>query len=207
MELLKDLECMEVEWSSNDKKVTFTFFDENTGEIREVNYNKQAYKDGKYVDDPERAERTEQMLLEDIGLDWEHADLMQGQKADVYCYEKFNALHPVDEIVKFADDQLGEVYQTTIKEIIDGDYAIKIRYEIEGKVHESKMTHGKYIESMKKWARNPQKEQQVRDKFEKKFGVPVADRDVLIGKTIMVEVKKAFGSFLYGDIKKLPKAK
>ena len=50
------------------------------------------------------------------------------------------------------------------------------------------------------------KEAQFR-KFEKKFHVPVERKDELIGHPLMVEVKSAFGTNFWGDIKAFPKAK
>ena len=68
------------------------------------------------------------------------------------------------------------------------------------------MVFAKYIESMKTWMTNPQDKVNKFEKFKDKFaGVPVEDRETLIGKPIIVEVKKAFRDALYGDIKKMPK--
>lgn len=206
MKLLENIPCVEVEWSENAKKVTLRFYDEEHGECRDVNFNKQSYKDGKYVDDPAKAEKAEQMFFEDTGLEWANADSMQDRTATVYDYGKFCSLHPVDIVEKFSKEMVGEVFSTEIKEIIDGDYAIRIRYEIDGKTYESKMQHGTFLENIGKWAKNPQKEIAAKERFEKKFGVPIEDADQLIGKEIMVEVKKAFQSY-FGDIKKLPKKK
>lgn len=206
MEILRDLECVEVTFTPDDKKVNMVFFSEELQQIREISYNKQAYKNGKWVDDKERAAQIEKMVDEDTGLDWDHLDLMVGQKHDVYDCGNFNSLHPVHTISKFTEDMNGEIYQTTIKEIIDGDFAIKIRYEIDGKTYESKMTHGKYIGSMKKWFKDPQKEASQKERFKKKFGVDFEDHESLIGETVIVEVKKMM-SYFYGDIKKMPKKK
>ena len=41
-------------------------------------------------------------------------------------------------------------------------------------------------------------------KFEEKFGVPIDEKDSLIGQKLIVEVKSAFGKFFYGDIKPMP---
>ena len=64
------------------------------------------------------------------------------------------------------------------------------------------MTYAKYVENLKKWFEDPIRKEKQFEKFKNKFGVPVEDADQILEKEIMVEVKKAFGKFTYGDIKK-----
>lgn len=208
-EIIKGLECVEVTYTSDKKKVTLTFYDDERGEIREVNYNKQSYDATakKYIDDPEKVEKIDKMIDEELGLTFETLNNAVGMRKDVYCYDKFCSLHPVVQTTKFTEDMKGEIYQTEIKEIEEGDFAIRIKYEIDGETYESKMTHGKYMENMKKWLKDPQKKAKVYERFEEKFLVPVSEKDTLIGHPIMVEVKAAFGASLYGDIKKFPRKK
>lgn len=203
----KDLECVEVAYTSDKKKATLTFFDEERGEIREVNYNLQSYENGKWKDDAEKKEKIEKMIQEELNLTFDTLNEAVGMKKDVYCYSTFSSLHKVDQIQKFTKEQMGEIYQTTIKEIIDDTYAIKIRYEIDGDTYESKMTHGKYLETRKQWATDNVKKEKQYAKFEEKFLVPVTQSSTLIGKPIMVECKCAFGNSYYGDIKKFPRKK
>ena len=63
------------------------------------------------------------------------------------------------------------------------------------------------MESMKQWFVDPQKKEREYQKFEDKYGVPVSEKDSLIGHPLMVEVKSAFGTHYYGDIKKFPKTR
>lgn len=206
-QIMKDLECVEVELSENKKKAVLTFYCEELGEIRQVQYNQQIYDNGKYVDSKEKEESIEKMIGEELGLTFATIDKAVGMKKDVYCYDTFNSLHKVDQINKFTKDMQGEIYQTEIKEIRSDDYGIHISYEIEGKTYESKMMHGKYMDSMKKWLKDPQKKAKVFKKFEEKFLVPVEKADTLIGHPIMVECKTCFGTNWYGDIKRFPKKK
>lgn len=208
-ELIKNLECVETSYSSDMKKATLTFYDEDRGEIREVNYNLQDYDPvtRKYVDNTDKAEKIEQMIADELGLTFDTLNQAYGMRKDVYCYDRFCSLHPVTQVTKFTENMKGEIYQTEIKEITEGDFAIRIKYDIDGKTYESKMTHGKYMENMKKWMKDPQKKLKVYERFEEKFLVPVSQKDTLIGHPIMVEVKAAFGTSLYGDIKKFPRKK
>lgn len=204
MELLKNLELVEVAYESEGKKAVLTFLDEENGEVREVNFNRQSYKDNKFVDDPEKAKKVDEWCKEYFNCDFDSLSECIGVRKDIYAYDRFSSLFEVDMVEKFTKEMKGKIIQTEIKEIVLDDFFIKIRYEYQGKTYESKMTFGKYMESMKKWFKDPVKEEQQREKFLEKFGVPVEERDKLIGKKIIVEVKAAFGSFYYGDIKPLP---
>jgi len=206
MELLKDLELMET--SENDGKLTLTFLDEEHGEIREVFFNKNIYDSdsSKFVPDKAKAEKCEQWCNDYLGTSFDNAVQAIGQKHDVYCYDKFNALWECEEIEKFKKEDENKIFETEIDEIIDDGNAFKVKFKHEGKTYCSKMSYSEYLEKLKKWFVNPQKKQKQLVKFENKFGVPFSEKDSLIGRKIMVEVKVAFHKFPYADIKKLPKA-
>lgn len=207
--IIKDAECMQVEYADNGQKAVLTFYDKETGEIREVSFNKQKYDaaKSKFVNDEEAAARCEKIVAEDLGLTFDTLDQAVGQVKDVYCYEKFNSLHHVDIVEKFSPDMNGEIYNTSIKDVFDDGKAIRIRYEISGKLYESKMAYAGYLEKLKIWAVDPNKKDRQFKKFEEKFHVPFDKAQTLIGRDILVEVKIAMGKYPYGDIKKLPKPK
>lgn len=207
MELRKGLELVSVEYENNDKKAVMTFLDAERKEVRIVNFNKQGYENGKYVDDPAKAEKVDGWCYDLFGTPFESLTDCIGQKKDVYVYDRFNSLFEVQQVDKFTKDMVGCILQTEVKEIIVDDYFIKIRYDYEGKTYESKQTFGKYMESMKQWFVDPQKKEREYQKFEDKYGVPVSEKDSLIGHPLMVEVKAAFGTHYYGDIKKFPKTR
>ena len=50
---------------------------------------------------------------------------------------------------------------------------------------------------------NPNERAKKLTRFKDTFGVPFEQKDTLVGKPIMVEVKIAFGKFPYGEIKKM----
>lgn len=62
MELLKDLELVAVEYENQGQKAVLTYLDRDHGEIRTVNFNKQAYKNGSYVDDDEKSPEGRRMV-------------------------------------------------------------------------------------------------------------------------------------------------
>lgn len=207
MELRKQLELVEVDYENENKKAVMTFLDKERKEVRVVNFNKQAYTNGKYVDDPEKAEKVDEWCQKYFGTTFAMLPECVGTKHDVYVYTNFNSLWECDIVEKFTADMEGQIYQTKVKEIIVDDYFIRIRFDIDGKTYESKMTFGKYMDNLKAWFVDPQKKTNAYKKFEDKYGVPVEEKDKLIGHDLMVEVKSAFGTNYYGDIKKFPKKK
>ena len=207
MELRKDLELVNVEYESNGKKAVMTFLDRERKQVRVVNFNKQIYADGKYIDDAEKSAKVDEWCSTYFQSSFSELPNCIGQKKDVYCYDKFNSLWETEQIEKFTADMEGQVYQTEVKEIILDDYFIKIRYEIDGKTYESKMTFGTYFKETKEWYQDPVKKEAQYKRFEEKYQVPVERREELIGHPLMVEVKSAFGNNYYGDIKKFPTRK
>ena len=207
MELRKDLQLVSVEYENDNKKVVFTFLDAERKQVRVVNFNRQSYIDGKFQDDPEKAAKVDEWC--DQYFQTSYFDLADcvGQKKDVYCYERFNSLWEVDTVEKFTADMVGQIYQTEVKEILVDDYFIKIRYDIEGKTYESKMGYGLFMKDSREWLQDPIKKESQFKRFEEKFHVPVDKKQELIGHPLMVEVKSAFGSNYYGDIKRFPNKK
>lgn len=205
-ELRKNLELVDVTYENNNQKAVMTFLDEERSEIRVVNFNKQSYNGEKYVDDPKKAEKVEEWCEEYFGLDFANLQQAVGTKHDIYEYERFNSLFHVDIVEKFTEDMQGQIFDTTCTEVIVDDTAIRIRYQIDGKTYESKMTFAQYIQSKKAWYPDPQKKVNTFARFEKKFGIPVEQAEQLVGQRLLVECKKAFNSF-YGDIKAFPKTK
>lgn len=202
MNLKENLPLVQVEYQENGKKVVLTFLDEEMGEICDVQFNKQKYDNGKYVDDPDRAAKTEQKVYELTGCSFDNLSSLVGAgfSADVYCYDKFNSLEPVSTIQKFDKSMNGKSYMTKVDDIIMDDIAIRVRYTIDNKQYETKYTFAKYLEDMKKWFVNPIDKVKKLEKFEKTFGVPFNQKDSLIGNDVIIIVKSAFGKCYYGEI-------
>ena len=62
------------------------------------------------------------------------------------------------------------------------------------------MTYADYVKDLKEWFVNPQKRKKQLEKFSDRYGVALEDKDELIGKNIIVNVKCAFGEFYYGEV-------
>lgn len=207
MEIRKNLELVAVDYESNGKKAVMTFLDAERRQVRVVNFNRQSFRDGKYVDDPDKAEKVDQWCADYFKCGFAELGEQIGVKLDVYCYDRFNSLWEIEQIAKFTADMVGQIYQTEVKDIAVDDYFIKIHYDIEGRTYESKMSYGIFMQGTREWYQDPVKKESQYKKFEEKFHVPVERKDELIGHPLMVEVKTAFGSNYYGDIKKFPTRK
>ena len=207
-EILEQLELVDAIFEDN-KKVTLVFLHEERGEIREVNFNKQVYdKDTKkFVDDAEKAQKCEEWAQEFFGLEFDRLAEAIGEKRDIYCYDNFNSLFEVQMVTKFEEDMLGQVFETEVTNAFDDGKKIAIQFEYEGNLYESKMQYADYVEARKEWFINPIKQKKQYDKFEDKFQMPVADIENMIGKTVLVEVKKAMGKWIYSEIKPFKKPK
>lgn len=202
---IENAQLIEVAYENDNKKVIMTFLDSDEGEVREVNFNKQNYDNDakKWVDDPDKAQKVADWSQKYFGTDFDHISDNIDNIYTIYAYPTFNSMYPVEVIEKFTKDEVGDFFTTPIKEIKDDGNAIRIRFDYNEQTHESKMTYGKYVESLKKWFPNPVAKAKKYDDFKDKFGVPVEKSDTLIGKDITVEIKEAFGKYAYAEIKKM----
>jgi hypothetical protein len=69
------------------------------------------------------------------------------------------------------------------------------------------MQYADYVEAKKEWFINPIKQKKQYEKFENKFQMPVTEVENMIGKNVLVEVKKAMGKWIYTEIKPFKKVK
>ena len=200
--LRKDLELVEVAYDNNGSKAILRFLDEENAELLEVNFNKQNYVNGEFVDDEKKAEQVEEWSKEYFDCSFDELKSKVGVKKDVYKYDQFNALWEVDIINKFEKSDKGKIFKTTIKEVVDTGQRISVKFEHEGKTYEKKFQYSEYVEALEKWFVNPQKKEKQYKQFEELFGVSIDEADEIIGKPIMVEVKIAFNKWAFADIKK-----
>lgn len=200
--LRENLDLVEVVYENGEKKAVLKFLDIENGELLEVNFNKQVYENGGWVDNEEKAKKVDEWCKEYFDRDFDKLTERVGDKFNVYKYEKFNSMWETKVVNKFDVKQKGEIFNTTISEITDTGSAISIRYEIDGNTYETKFTYGEYMEGLKQWFTNPQKKIKQFEKFEKTFGISFDEKETIIGKEIMIEIKTAFGKYAYAEIKK-----
>ena len=206
MELLSQLEVVEV--NIEDGKATITFIDKDRGEIRDVSINQRKYdqESNKFIDDAEQANKAEEKAQRLFGVPFDQLGQVIGEKHDVYAYDKFNSLEPVTVVEKFDKDMVGQIIQTEVTAVEEDKVGLHIKFEDDGKTYQSNMNYAKYMEATGEWFTDPQKRKKQEAKFESKFHIPVSQKDDLVGKSIMVEVKEAFGK-PYAEVKAFPKKK
>lgn len=206
MELLSQLPIVDV--AIEDGKAVVTFVDQERGEIREVGFNKKKYDQdaNKFVDDAEQAAKAEEKVQRLFGVPFDQLGQVIGEKHDVYAYDKFNSLEPVTVVEKFDKDMVGQIIQTEVTAVEEDKVGLHIKFEYEGETYQSNQNYAKYMENSGNWFTDPQKRKKQEAKFESKFHIPVSQKDDLVGKSIMVEVKEAFGK-PYAEVKAFPKKK
>lgn len=204
MELRQQCELIEVKYASNDKKAILTFLDDELGEVLEVNFNKQKFDQDKreFVDDVEKAEQVDKWCEEEFGTTFDKLTQKLGVKKDIYHYDNFNSLWETNTVATFKSDNVGEIYTANITDVNDNGNAICIFLDVEGTIYRSKMNYGKYIEARKEYLVDPVKKTKQYAKFKTKFGVDFSQAESIVGKSVMIEVKEAFGEFVYIEIKK-----
>lgn len=200
MELHKDLPVVDIE--NTDDAVKFIFINSDSNEIYEVIFHKKQYdtKTREYVESDEKLKQTETWCQTYFGLPLDKIDQAIGQKHDVYVYEGYNSLWESDK--KFTPDTVGQIIEAKIKEVTLNNTGIKIRYDYKGSTYSSNMGFTQKVGD--NFYVNPQKKLKQLQRFEDKFHVPIEQANKLTGKKIMVEIKKAMGKYVYGDIKALP---
>jgi hypothetical protein len=206
MELLEQLEIVDVRFEDNNQKAEIIFLDDLKGEIREVYFNRQAFDKAtsKYVPNAKKAAEVDQWCQEYFGLTFDRLGEAIGERKDVFCYDRFNSLWEVQMIEKFGDDMEGQIFETVIVNALDDGKKISLQFEYEGKLYESKMQYATYNEARKEWFVDPIKRTKKYEKFESKFNMPVTELENMVGKTVLVEVKK-MGQWIYSEIKPFKK--
>lgn len=207
MELLEQLELVDVVYK--DDQVSLIFLHADRGEIREVKWNKGVFDNSvnKYVYNEEKAAKCEAWAQEYFGLSFDNLAQAIGEKRDVYAYDTYSSLYKSQELAKFDKDMVGQIMQVEVKEVEDDGNSILIKFDYEGEVYFSRMRYAPYIEAIKQYVVDPVKKRKQISKFEEKFGIAFEDKDQLVGQTVMIEVKIAFGREVFVEVKPFPKKK
>lgn len=193
----ENLEIVDV--LDEEDKITFVLLDPDRQEIHDVKWRKRVFDSDKqeYVDDEDKLNQVKEWCK--VYFDLDLADISQavGRRATVYGYDTFDSFWESD--AKFEKKDTGKMIQTTVKDIEVTNEYIKIRYDWKGKTYASYKRFTQKRDDV--YYVNPVKRNNQYKWFEKTFGVPVEERDSVVGKNIIVEVKSVFGQSFYGDIK------
>lgn len=207
--LLEQLELVDVKYEDEGAKAILIFLDEERGEIREVNFNTKVYDTDikKFVPDAEKITKVEEWCKEYFELTYDTLNQAIGVKKDVYAYDNFNSLWESTQIKKFEDDMVGQIIDVVVTEVLIDNIGIHVRFGYEEETYNSNMNYSEYMEALNKWFVNPQKKLKQESKFKEKFHLDIENAQELVGQTVMVEVKKAMGKYVYCEIKPFPKRK
>ena len=105
MEKRENLELVNVAFENNGQKAVLTFLDKERAEVRTVNFNRQVYRDNKYVADDAKAEKVDTWCHDIFGCEFTELPSCVGKKYTVYEYDDFNSLFEV-QIIIFHQDPL-----------------------------------------------------------------------------------------------------
>lgn len=208
--ILENLELVDVQYEDNNQLAILTYLDEERGEIREVKFNKQIYNDAtqKYIPDAKKSAEVDEWCEEYFQTKFEELAQCIGDRKTIYCYPKFNSLWECKMITKFEEDMLGQIFEVEICHAEDDGKRISLQFEYEdGNLYETKMQYAKFFEAKREWLINPQKRESQYKKFEEKFQIPIERLGEMVGKKIMIEIKKAMGKYIYAEAKPFPKKK
>lgn len=202
MELRENCVLVEVVYKNENQKAVLTFLDQAQGQVLEVMFNRQAYDNGNFVDDPDKAALVDKWCQDYFETDYNNLASKVGAVKDVYAYDNFNSLWESNSTKKFTVDDRGKFFTTTINRVVDDGFGIHIYFTHDKDEYETKMMYSDFIEGLRQWFVNPQKRKKQNEKFADLFGVKVEDAEAIVGKPIAVEVKVAFKKYAYCEIKK-----
>ena len=202
MECIKNCEMIKAE-IVNGTRLEMKFYDQENDVLRTVKFNLQNYdrESGKFVDDPEKAQKCEEWSQKYFGCSFDEVPNQVGVRRDVYVYDNFCSLWETEETkrAKKFDNPVKGIIKTKIENIYMDNIGIHVEYQYNGELYESKYTTAEFIKDMKKWVRDPEREARALKRFKEIFGKDISQKDDLIGEDIQVQVKKAFSSY-YGEI-------
>ena len=202
MEHIENCEMIKAE-IVNGTRLEMKFYDQQNDVLRTVKFNKQNYdrERGQFVDDPEKAQKCEEWSQKYFGCSFDEVPEQIGVRRDVYVYENFCSLWECEETqrAKKFDSPIKGIIKTKIENIYTDQIGIHVEYLYNGETYESKYTTAEFIKDLKKWVRDPEREQRAYKRFKEIFGKDISQKDELIGTEIQVQVKKAFSSY-YGEI-------
>ena len=202
MEHIENCEMIKAE-IVNGTRLEMKFYDQQIVVLRTVMFNKQNYdrERGQFVDDPVKAQKCEEWSQKYFGCSFDEVPEQIGVRRDVYVYENFCSLWECEETqrAKKFDSPIKGIIKTKIENIYTDQIGIHVEYLYNGETYESKYTTAEFIKDLKKWVRDPEREQRAYKRFKEIFGKDISQKDELIGTEIQVQVKKAFSSY-YGEI-------
>lgn len=197
MEVLKNLPLENV--IKEDNKVILEFLNEQEGELRQIEWYTQLYDIPSktwYADD-KKMKQVENWSQEYFGLPYEDLEKAVGATKDIYVYEEYDSLW--ERVVPFDEKDYGRTKKGKITEINLNPDTIEIIFVQKDGV--KRRANMRFTEKRgDDFYIIPKKKKKAINNFNKLFGVPIENREEVIGKEMMVQVDKAFGNVFYSKI-------
>ena len=192
---MEKLEGKLVDVTEIDGKINLLFLANDR--VYEVGWNKKAYDStlGQFIESEQKEAQVEEWAQNYFKCSVDNLKDAIGTVCPIYSYDTYCSLW--ESQVKFTKDDNRKNEVTVIDEIDVTEDAIYIYYKFDGQKHRSRMGYSTKVGN--EFYQNPIKKKKQFANFQDKYGVPVEEKDKLIGKKIKVTVKKAFNSY-YGDI-------
>lgn len=203
-ELIEGCELIEAN-VIDGSRLEMKFYDQEGDRLLTVKFNKQVWDSDakKFVADDKKAAQCEEWCQKYFGCSFddvpEAANMIVYK--DVYKYENFNSLWEVDMTdrpAKFTEPVKG-IIKTAIEKIVVDQVGIHVQYKYNDKLYESKFATSVWVDKMHRFIPDEEKTKRAMLRFKDTFGVEDPKDESLIGRSIQVQVKKAFNSY-YGDI-------
>jgi hypothetical protein len=187
----------------NGTRLEMKFYDPENDVLRTVKFNKQSYdrEKGQFMDDPEKEQKCEEWSQKYFGCSFDEVPEQVGVTRDIYVYDNFCSLWETEDTqrAKKFDAPVKGIIKTKIENIYVDTVGIHVEYKYNDELYESKYTYAEFVKELKKWVRDPEREDRAKRRFKDIFGKDISEKDTLIGEEIQVQVKKAFASY-YGEI-------
>ena len=188
--LIGNLEIVEVK--EDDVALELLFFNEAAGEVHMVRVKKQKYDESKhaYVKDDDTLAQYEMNLRDVLDIEPTEVESLVGKSFDVWDAGTYCALWDSKSYSKFSEEDIGQILNADVVEIQVQDSKAVIILDVDGEQYGSNINWGNWVQSLNKSLPDPQRREKQQAKFETKFGIKWDNRDELIGKTVLIEVRK-----------------
>jgi hypothetical protein len=207
MEVKQCLELVEV--NKNDAKTTLEllFLDKEETQIYTVKFSRQKYNKDiqEFVDSDEKSKNVDDQLQTELGVCYDTAENAVGKTHDIYVYSNrnppFNSL--TEASVAKPDEEFLKKYRsgfyTTIDAVEDTGERIRLIFTINGDKYatsnsteeKTSFNYGDWLKSREQFLPNALKKEKAYSNFTKIFGIPIEDKDSLIGRKIKIYPNKA----------------
>lgn len=178
-----------------DASVKVGLLNDDQTAVLELTLYKQTYENGEWIDDPEVTEKYFTALQDIFGImeDSELEAEMLDKEVELFVDEEKGKAY-IEEpkslnLVSVELDNVGDIETGKIVDVIDFDTKRIIVINVDEKRFGVNFSYGKYHPKLEKYLVSKVDEIKKHKKFKDLTGHEWADKDSIIGKTAMLEIK------------------